>query len=74
MGKILCIALAFYSLPLFAEKGLTFEDQPDGGVVIKVPKEIVEQCQQEGGCVLISYKIIEQFVINSANHMCGKEI
>ena len=67
------ILLFFISINVFANE-LTFEDQPDGGVVIKVPKEIVEQCQQEGGCVLISYKNIEQVVINSAKHMCGKEI
>lgn len=52
---------------------LTFEGQQDGSVVIKVPKEIVEQCQKEGGCVLISYKNIERVVINSAKYMCGKE-
>lgn len=74
MGKILCIALAFYSLSVFAQEELTFEEKQDGSIVINVPKEIVEQCQKEGGCVLISYKNIEQVVVNSAKHMCGKEI
>lgn len=73
MGKILCIALALYSVSVFAEKELAFEGQQDGSVIIKVPKEIVEQCQKEGGCVLISYKSVEQVVINSAKHMCGRE-
>jgi hypothetical protein len=74
MGKILCIALAIYSLPLFAQEGLTFEEKQDGSMVINVPKKIVEQCQKEGGCILISYQNVERVIGNVAKNMCGKEI
>lgn len=53
---------------------LTFENKQDGSMVINVPKEIVEQCQKEGGCILISYQNVERVISNAARHMCGKEI
>lgn len=66
------ILLFLISVNVFANE-LTFESQQDGSVVIKVPKEIVEQCKKEGGCVLISYQSIEEVVRNSARYLCGKE-
>ena len=74
MGKVLCIALALYSISLFAKEELTFESKKDGSMVINVPKGIVEQCQKEGGCILISYQNVERVIGNAAKHMCGKEI
>jgi len=67
------ILLFFISFNCLATE-LTFENKQDGSMVIKVPKEIVEQCQKEGGCILISYQNVERVVVNSAKHMCGKEI
>lgn len=67
------ILLFLISVNVFANE-LTFEGQQDGSVIIKVPKEVVEQCQKEGGCVLISYQNIEKVISNVAKQLCGKEI
>jgi hypothetical protein len=48
--------------------------QPDGSIMVSIPKETVEQCEREGGCSLVSQEYINQYAQEFATYQCGKRI
>lgn len=70
MGKIL-VVLALYSCSLFAQE---IKQNPDGSISITITKEMADDCKRNGGCTLISMKLIEAIIWESANQLCGKKI
>lgn len=53
---------------------LTVGPQDDGSVVAQFGKDTVEQCQAQGGCLLVSKQFLDAYAKQYAAKMCGREI
>lgn len=71
MGKVLCIALAFYSFSLFAQEIIV---NKDGSVTLRLSKQEADKCKNGGGCVVMPVSELEPVIRETAKMMCGKSI
>lgn len=53
---------------------LTVGPQEDGSVVAQFGKDTVQQCQAQGGCLLVSKQFLEAYAKQTAAKMCGRDI
>ena len=70
MGKVLCIALALYSLSLSAQE-ITKDSK--GRTVITLDEKQSKECEKQG-CFILPSSVIEYLVKEYAAQLCGKKI
>lgn len=69
--RLVILAVGMFALCSQAQE---IKGNPDGSVSITITKEQADECKKNGGCTLISMKMIEAIIWEAANQLCGKKI
>lgn len=72
MNKLLAALVLL--MASFMVQALDFEVKEDGSAVIKLTVEEVVECNNGGGCVILTQKFIQDYIQAATTHMCGKEV
>lgn len=71
---LLAIVLLFVAIPANADhtEEIPITENADGSATIRLTPEQWKVCQAEGGCSVITYTFITEFVRQQAARMCGR--